>query len=302
VGIASYLLDAGVAVDAKDIQNRTPLYYAAKYGHRRLAEHLIERGATRPADLVENYGISPHLTRDIARGEAVAWYLNNRGWAVRTSNNVLVFDAEEWGVTRPDNPSLANGFITPADLGDRNVVGLYTCYHGEIGEPAYLHEIEDSLSSVSYIQNAGDRWRGSERSIYLSPLQDTTVGDVQISTIPVTEEMTSLGYLVEVDGLVMYYAGFRAEDLDKYKEALDRFANRVERVDLAFLPLVEADEDDSDYKTFLEKLNPRAVFVLDPDRREEEYGRMREKAVSWGFDPRVFTAENPGDVFTFSRR
>ena len=302
VRIATYLMDAGVELDARDSQDRTPLHYAAKYGHRRLAERLIERGATRPADLVENYGLSPHLTSDIARGEAVSWYLNNRGWAIRTNNNVLVFDAEEWGVTRPDDPSLANGFFTPAEFRDFNVVGLYTCYHGEIGEPAYLHEIEDSLSHVTYIQNAGDRWRGSENSLYLSPLQDTTVGDTHISTIPVTEEMTSLGYLVEVDGLAIYYAGFRAEDLNKFKEALGRFTDRVDRVDMAFLPLIESDEDDSDYKTVLEKLNPRAVFVLDPDRREEEYGRMREKASGWGFNPQVFAAENPGDVFTFTGR
>jgi hypothetical protein len=285
-----------------DSIGKTPLHYAARYGHRQLAGRLVEFGAARPGDLVENYGRSSHLTRPIVDGEAVAWYLFNRGWAIRTSNNVIIFDAEEWGITRPDDPSLHNGFVTPSDLRGLDVTGLYTCYHGEIGEPAYLHEIEDSLESVTYVQNAGDRWRGSDRSVYLSSMQDTTLGDVRVSTIPVTVEMTSLGYLVQVDGLVIYYAGFRAEDLEDFTQALDFFTERVDRVDMAFLPLIEADEDDSDYRVFLEKLNPRAVFVLDPNRRDGEYGRMRNKAFGWGFEPEVFTAENPGDVFVFNRR
>ena len=301
VEIATYLLTSGVPVDVRDGDNKTPLHYAAQYGHQQLAERLIEHGATRPDDLAENYGRSLHLTRDIAEGEAVAWYLFNRGWAIRTSHNVLIFDAEEWGITRPANPSLSNGFITPDEMRDLDVVGLYTCYHGEIGEPAYLHEIEDSLKSVTYVQNAGDRWRGSESSVYLSPLQDTTLGDVRISTMEITQEMPSLGYMVQVDGLVIYYTGFRAEDLHNYTEALEFLTERVDRVDMAFLPLIEADEEESDYQAFLEALNPRAVFVLDPNRREEEYARLREKALAWGFEPLVFTAENPGDVFVFSR-
>ena len=297
--IATQLLNSGVPIDARDHRNKTPLHYAAQYGHQQLAERMIEHGATRPSDLVENYGRSPHLTRGIADGEAVAWYLFNRGWAIRTSKRVVVFDAEEWGITRPANPSLFNGFITPDDLRGLDVIGLYTCYHGEIGEPAYLHAIEDSLQSVVYVQNANDRWRGSENSVYLSPMQDTTLGDVRISTIEVTREMPSLGYLVQVDGLVIYYAGFRAEDLGNYTEALQFLEQRVDRVDMAFLPLIEATEDESDYTAFLEAFNPRAIVVLDPNRREEEYGRLREKALSWGFEPQVFTAENPGDAFVF---
>ena len=299
--VAALLLNKGVPVDTRDGNDRTPIYYAAKYGHRTLADRLRDHGATRPEDLQENYGRSSHMTRELSEGEAVAWYLNNRGWALRTSNNVVVFDAEEWGVTRPADPSLANGFVTPLELGDNSVLGLYTCYHGEIGEPAYLHAIEDSLSNVTYIQNAGDRWRGSERSVYLSPLQDTTIGDVRITTIEVTEEMTSLGYLVQVDGLTIYYAGFRAEELNNFEQGLDYLNQHVQKVDIAFLPLIEADEDESDYKAFLHRLNPSAVFVLDPNRREEEYGRMREKAFAWGFEPRVYSAENPGDVFVFRR-
>ncbi len=299
VEIATQLVASGVPMDARDHRNKTPLHYAAQYGHRQLTESLVAHGAPRPDDLVENYGRSPHLTRDLAEGEAVAWYLSNRGWALRTSSRLIVFDAEEWGVTRPPDPSLANGFITPDDLRGLDVVGLYTCYHGEIGEPAYLHAIEDSLESVTYVQNAGDRWRGSESSVYLSPLQDTTLDDVRISTIEVTRGMPSLGYLVEVDGLLVYYAGFRAEDLGEYMSALASLKDRVDRVDLAFLPLIEADEDESDFKVFLNALNPKAVFVLDPNRREEEYDRMREKALGWGFEPIVFAAENPGDVFVF---
>jgi ankyrin repeat protein len=300
--IVTLLLSYGAPVNDLDNSGSTALQYAARYGHERVADLLIEHGATVDVGLIENYDRSPGLTRELKQGEAVAWYLKNRGWAIRTQNHMLVFDAEEFAITRPAEPSLTNGFLTPADIGTQDVIALYTAYHGEIGEPAYIHEIEDSLTSITYVHNQGDRWRGSDRTVYMSPGEEGAVDDMEISTVAVTEEMTSLGYLVEVDSLVIYYAGFRAEDLDKYKQEIDRLAGRTARVDLAFLPLIEAEEDESDFKYFLEALEPDAVFVLDPNRREHLFPGMAERVKAWGYDAKVFAAQNPGDMFIYPER
>jgi ankyrin repeat protein len=163
--IVRSLVSRGTKLNARDSTDRTPLHYAAKYGHQRVADYLVEGGAVRPGDLEENYGLSPHVTRSMAPGEAVAWYLNHRGWAIRTQNHMLVFDAEEFGVKRPTQPSLANGFITPAEIGQLDVVSFYTTFHASPGELAYVHEIEDSLASVTYVHNAKENWRGSERVV-----------------------------------------------------------------------------------------------------------------------------------------
>jgi ankyrin repeat protein len=299
LGVVEQLLSRGVPLDDRDNDGRTPLDYAARYGHSSVYGRLIERGATASDDMETRLGRSPHLARGLTEGEAVAWYLNHRGWAIKTSEHFLVFDAEEFGVTRPTDPSLANGFLTPGEIGDQNVVALYTAYHGEIGEPAYIHEIEPSLPRVTYVHNAGDRWRGSESTIYLSPRDQKWVGDIEAVTVPVTETMTSLGYLVKVDGLVLYYAGFRAEDGEKFRHEVDFLAQHTDRVDLAFLQWVGPDEEENEVRQFVEQFDPRAVLILSPDRREERFPEMVDRLRAWGFQGEVFTAANAGDEFVF---
>ncbi len=300
--IVGELVSRGAALDAMDNNGETPLQYAARYGHRSVYDRLIRSGAAKSGDMVDRFGKSPHLARELGDGEAVAWYLNHRGWAIKTSDHFLVFDAEEFGVTRPTDPALANGFLTPAEIGGQNVVALYSAYHGEIGEPAYIHQIEDSLASVTYVHNAGDRWRGSERTVYLNPRADTTLGDMQIVTVPVTETMTSLGYLLKVDGLVLYYAGFRAEDAENFSQAIDFLAQHTDRVDLAFLQWVGPDEEENEVRQFVEQFDPRAVLILSPDRREERFPEMVGRLRAWGFQGEVFTAANAGDEFVYEGR
>jgi ankyrin repeat protein len=303
VDIVSALLDRGLPVDAADGKGKTPLYYAARYGHERVAGEFLAHGAVKTPDVEEHYGMSPHLTKRMSRGEAAAWYLANRGWLIRTQNHALVFDAEEWGVNRPTQPSLANGFITPSQIRHLNVVAMYTTYHGVVGEPGtYLHEIEDSLPNITYVHDAGHGWRWPGNTVYVSPGEQTAIGDVEISTIEVTPApMVSLGYLVNVDGLAIYYAGFNPEDLAAYEGALQSLAQQTDAIDMAFLPMAEPDEEESAFKMFVERFNPRAIFVLDPDRREHLYPEMAAKVREWGFDASVHSAEHAGDVFLYRR-
>ena len=299
--VVDQLVTRGAPLNQTDNDGRTPLYYAASYGHQRVYSRLLQSGAIVTDDVETRFGPSPRLARQFADGEAVAWYLNHRGWAIKTSKHFLVFDAEEFGVTRPTDPALANGFLTPAELADQDVLALYTCYHGLVGEPAYIHEIEDSLASITYVHQATDPWRGSDAAIYLSPHDQTSVGDVEIVTVPVTEEMPSLGYLLKVDGLVIYYAGFRAEDGEKFRHEIDFLADHTDRVDLAFQQWVAPEEEDNEVRQFVERFNPAAVLILSPDRQEQLFPEMASRLRSWGFGGQVFTAALAGDEFVFKR-
>ncbi|UCC72538.1 MAG: ankyrin repeat domain-containing protein [Gemmatimonadota bacterium] len=301
--IVRSLVSHDVELNGRDDTGQTPLQLAAKYGHQRVADYLIEGGAVRPGNLEENYGLSPYLTRSMAPGEAVAWYLNHRGWAVRTQNHMLVFDAEEFGVKRPTQPSLANGFITPAEIGRLDVISFYTTFHASPGELAYVHEIEDSLASVTYVHNAKESWRGSERVVYVTPGEGCTIDDMGLVTIEVTQEMTSLGYLCKLDGLVIYYAGFRAENLDRFKQDLEFLAQHTDRIDIAFLPVAFSEgEGETDFRYFLERFRPRAVGLVDPSRREHMFGEVATTIAEWGIDAAVFAAANPGDAFVLERK
>lgn len=301
--VVEVLVGNGLQVSARDAGGKTPLHYATRYGHRRVADFLLANGADRSEIETERFGASPYLAGEVEEGTAALWYLNHRGWAVKTSEHFLVFDQEEFGVTRPTDPSLANGFLAPWEIGDQDVVAMYTCYHGEIGEPAYIHEIEDSLASVVYIQNAGDRWRGSDRSVYLSPGEEAPLNGGRVSVIGTMTQMATLGHLVEIDDLVLYYQGFRPDDMEYYLGELDHLATVTDGIDVAFLPIPESVEayDGSGLQAFVERFRPRAIAFLDPGRREELYPLVAEQVRSAGYDPDFFLARNPGDVFLLER-
>jgi ankyrin repeat protein len=293
--VVEILLDKKTDPNAKDDGGKTPFYYAARYGHKTVADLLTRSGAKRAGDIEENFGKSLHLTRKLKDGEAVAWYLAHRGWAVKTKSHMFIFDAEEFGVTRPTEPSLANGFLTTHELSEQNVFAIYTSYHGEPGEPAYVHTIEDSVANIRYVHNEGDPWRGSEGTVYMKPREEKTFDDVRIVSALDPGNMPMLAYLCMVDGLNIFYSGFQPEDIDKYKEEIDFLTQYTTEVDLAFLPIAEPGEEDSASIYFLEKLHPKHIVPLDPDHRVHLYPDVAKMVAEKGFKTRVFCAENPGD-------
>ena len=300
VDIAKLLLSRGTELDAKDAAQKTPIYYACKYGNEQLAGLLVDKGAHMDDCGEKNFGRSPFLTRPLADDEAIVWRLASRGWAVRTSTSMLVFDAEEFVVTRPTEPCLANGFVTPEELVGHDVFALYTCYHGEVGEPAYIHEIEDDLERVTYIQNAGDPWRGCKNSVYLEPRETRDLGGVRLHTIWPISYMPSLAYLCEVDGLVVYYADVTSDDLGKYNEDLNYLSGFTDRVDIAFLPAAEFDPSrESDLALFVERFSPRTIILLHTDEHDEAHEAVAEWTNDRGLEIPVLRAEYPGDRFEF---
>jgi len=290
--IVQSLLDNKADIEARDNLDRTPLYYACRYGHLGLADLLGggERCGEERAETVRLLGDK------LGPGEAVAWYLSNRGWVLRTAEHMLIFDAEEFGVIRPDEPSLANGFLTPRELAGQKVIALYTCYHGEVGEPAYLHELEDSLPGITYVHNQDDPWRGCRNSVYLGPYQTQEAGGVTLHTITPITYMPSLAYLCEVDGLVIYYADVTTDDLDKFRGDLDSLALYAGKVDVAFLPTdgFEAGTA-SDIEIFLNKFHPRAVILTNSNANRETLAAVQGLIKRLDPSVAIYSAEYPGD-------
>jgi ankyrin repeat protein len=298
--IAEILLSRDADPNAKDAAQKTPVHYACKYGHKQLAELLVDSGASMGDCGEKNFGGSARLTRSLADDEAIVWRLASRGWAVRTSTSMLVFDAEEFVVNRPTEPSLANGFVTPLELAGQNVYAVYTCYHGEVGDPAYIHEIEDDLEQVTYVHNADDPWRGCKNSVYLEPQETRDLGGLTVHTIWPIGYMPSLAYLCEVGGLVVYYADVTSDDLDKFKEDLDYLADFTNTVDIAFLPAADFDPgQESDVALFVERFSPRAIFLLHTDGHDEAHNAVTEWIDDRGLEIQVLWANYPGDHFVF---
>jgi ankyrin repeat protein len=300
--VAELLVEGGCDLNIHDNNGKSPVYYALKYGNRSLANYLTSQGADANTDLPKEFENSELINSRPEKETAVAWYLNNRGWAVKTSDHMLVFDYEEFMQKRPTEPSLANGFINLSEIENHNLCVLYTFYHGDQGEMGRMHSLEDSLKNVAYVHNIDDPWRGCNNSFYLGP-NDTLIHD-QIDILAVRptspNSMPTNAYLCQVDDLTVYYAGAGTDDINAFKQALDSLSGHVDKVDIALLPIPEpGEEEDSDFHLFLETFQPNAVCLLDPNRREHIFKDIAAKVAEWGIKTHVFCAENPGDHFVY---
>lgn len=286
-------------IDALDNENHAPLFYAGKYGHGQISKFLIEQGAKVPNDFSDNSKGLSHLESEFFESQIAAWKLNNRGWAVKTKNTMLIFDAEEFSATWPTEPSLANGFLTLKEIKNENIYSLYTCYHGYPGEPAYIHQLEDSLDNIFYVQNAGDRWRGCRKSLYIDPGTNFELGKIEINTIPVTESMTSLGYLINVDSMTMFFTGFRPEGIEKYQIEIDSLAEGVDSVDMAFIVVPGEDEPNDEIQYVLDKLKPKSIVLYDIGSNNSLCQKKAEEISQAGYPGEIFYTEFPGDNFKY---
>lgn len=70
---------------------------------------------------------------------------------------------------------------------------------------------------------------------------------------------------------------------------------------MAFLPMIEPGEADSEFQFFLDLFQPRAVLLLDPDRRKAFFRDLAETIESWGFHTAVFCPKYPGDHFLYQK-
>ena len=293
--IVETLLKAGADPGTTDVSGRTPLDYACRYGHIQVADLLRQKDAEQKS-CADQSRQPMRVDQKLVDKEAIVWCLSNRGWALRTKDHLLIFDAEEFGVTRPTEPSLANGFLSVRELAEQNVVALYSCYHGKVGEPAYIHEIEDSLSNIVYVHNQDDPWRGPRNAVYLGPNQTSEVGGVKLHTITPITSMPLLNYLCEIDGLVVYYAYVATDDPNKFRADLDSLAQKVDHVDLAFLPIADSPEGGNpDTETFIGRFKPKAVMLTDSGGRTDLLAASADELKASHPEISVYYAAYPGD-------
>ncbi len=115
-----FLLSKDFDINAKDKSGNSPLFYAYKYGHVKLAGFLKSRNAKSEKKL-SFVNIDKMLNKKLKSGQAYIWYLGRYGWAIKTKNN-LILKPWDWGEYDSDNPSLANGNIVSNELINKNVL------------------------------------------------------------------------------------------------------------------------------------------------------------------------------------
>lgn len=295
--IAGQLIEKGIDVHAQDKFGKTALDYAEKHGNKKVAEHIYAAGG-KSGDAEKNFGPSRYLEEPLALGEAYIWKLASFGWVVKTKNRLFVFNNEEHS-KGPDEPLLANGFISVSELAGQNIFAVYPAYHADAYAKEFIHAIEDSLKNITYIHYKNDKLQGNRNTVYLGGEGEITIQDTAFAYAEEKNEggMGWLNYLIEADGFTLYYSGFLRAPLDVHKKNLENLAKGGRTCDAAFLLLSEQEENTEYFDQVIAILKPKAVFLhmalQTPDEKIIETLQKKYPSVKF------IIARDPGERFHY---
>lgn len=232
--IVSLLLEKGAKTSLTNKDGNNAMDLAWNYGHKKIAYMLLSKGVndSKLKDMIQTPSL---LDQPVKEKNAAVWFLGHSGWAVKTKNNFLIFDYDMTsGSKSVSDSSLASGYIVPEELKGQKVTVF--CSHSH--QDHYSKNIFDwrkDLTDINYVfcfVPQGD----VENYTYIPIHNEKTINGIKISTIKSTD--LDGGFLVEVDGLVIFHPGDLANKEDKlmkaYKDEIDMIASKGIKVDLAF--------------------------------------------------------------------
>ncbi|MBN2461630.1 MAG: ankyrin repeat domain-containing protein [Candidatus Cloacimonetes bacterium] len=299
--LADLLIDAGADIDARDMFERTPLFYAVKYDNRGIVETLKSLNAK--GGKVDKFYLKDWLSQQVKDGEALLWYLGHSGWAVKTSSHFLIFDYWETG-RKADTPGINNGWIVPEDLPDENVMVFVSHEHADHYDPC-IFQWREHVPRIQYIM--GFQPETDETYTYTPARIDTTINDVRIWTIASND--SGVGFLLEIDGVTFFHAGDHAnrqrDFSGPYLDEIYYLQGLQKKIDFAFLPISGCGFGDLEavrmgvYKTS-ELLNLRCIIPVHAGNAEFRYREFAATAQADGVKTNFICAEQRGDRFQFS--
>ncbi|MFC1725192.1 ankyrin repeat domain-containing protein [candidate division KSB1 bacterium] len=288
--VVNILLKMNFDINAEDNDGNTPLYYAVRYGHKKIADLLRSNGA-KEDNTGGNSGFTGILNRNLNENEACVWYLGHCGWAVKTKNHFLIFDYwEQW--KKPDEPSLTNGFIDPEEIKDLNVTVFVTHNHTDHFDSVIVNWGK-RLKNVKYI--FGWKGKNDKRHFYIPGNQHSKFADIEVITINYNDgEVPGVSYLVKVDGLSIFHSG------DHILNNLETefFRKYVKKFDIHFQVQQGAQYAESQFPVF-ETFLPGILCPMHSGGREYLYKEFAEKISESNLNLKVFAPEHKGDKFFY---
>ncbi len=272
------LVKYGTDVDVQNEIGRTPLYYASMHGHRKTVEALIAAGADKNYIVEENYGKPAQLNEKLRDGEAYLWCLKFDGYVVKTKNHLLVFNPLEIGADSEEG--LSNGYINPEELKGQNTTVLISHLPGFIAGQ-YLNAMPNTDFILNNKPISNDEKNVDISSYYLAASNDSfTHKGLIVHTIKAMRTGLfggkSIGYLVETDGLKIFYAGFHACENDSsqmviYQKEID-YLKPYGPIDIVILP-INGRHIRLDYEPYLyliDALSPKTIYLMSDEFVNEE--------------------------------
>ncbi len=302
--LVKLLIGSGADPALKDATGRTPADLAVKYGNGGVARELAERGFRVDASTLRHVRPDP-FHYSLREGEAAVWYLGGYGVAVKTRSHLIVLDYSEPGLP-PDDPSLANGHINPAQVGSQNIIALVPGLR--TGYPiSAIMGLQESIPGMSYV--LGFRTERGPEHVYVEPITRTQVGDALVASTAPDRYAHGQDFLITVDGVTIYtcfsWDYWDEQSSRAYREGLDFLGIGPSRCDIAIVPYAVGTQETrnmvlSDMLEMSGKLRPKAVLCVGGTWQytRDFAGEVREQGIA----ETVLFGRYPGDSFLHSLR
>jgi len=295
--VINLLIESRAKANLKDKSGRLPIDYASIYGNTASVNVL-----KKTSDYSSNVKSTKNLLAEkLDKKEAIVYYLNHSGWAIKTQNHFLILDYFIQA-RQPDNLSVVNGWIDPAELMNQNVTVFSSHSHSDHFDPI-IWQWGNSLANINYILGFPTFEAASNR-MFIEPRVTREVNGIKI--IPINSTDSGEGFLIEVDGVTIYHPGDHASTTrdisDNYKSEIEFLAGLGKPIDLMFLPVTGCSFPDVEAVKLgglyaIGKLKPKAVFPMHGNTAS--YSEFAARVIGEYEDQNVEVAENRGDRFTF---
>ena len=314
--IVDALVKKGANVNEKDAASKTPLDYANRYGHEKVAKLLKSSGAQGDID-PKYFGFSPYLKKALNEGEAYAWYMGDAGYAVKTKNYFLLFNYSYGsGAGNPEEPRLANGRIHQDEIADYCTIVFAGSPHHSHHHPEMFNKWQKTHKNITFVYSFEDKIgrnpdyfkdvEGPEYT-YLPDGKKKTIQGVNVETTPVSGfGPRGSGFLVEADGLVIFYGGNHLLGSESQREAfrkpVDTLKDRDIEIDLLILAgnfalgrIFPLNLEGVDYA--VKTLKPVAFLISGGDSTEFVLLEVATALEKYKDKTKIFCPEHRGDMF-----
>jgi hypothetical protein len=317
LAIVDALVKKGVNINEKDASGRTALDYTCRYGHEKVAKLLKSSGAEGEID-PKHFGFSPYLAKTLKEGEAYAWYMGHAGYAVKTKNHFFLFNYSYGsGAGNPDEPRLANGRINLDEIADCHTIVFASSPHHSHHHPEIFSQWQKTHKDITFIYSFEDKlgrnpnyFKDVEgpRYIYLPDGEKKAIKSIKVETMPIVSPHGSpgSGFLIEVDGVVIFYGGkhllFQESQSQAFRKPIDTLKERGIKIDLLILPgnfdygrIFPINLEGVDYA--VKNLKPNAFLVSGGDSTEFVLLEVAAALEKYKDQTAIFCPEHRGDMF-----
>lgn len=205
----------------------------------------------------------------LKEGEALVCYLYHAGWAVKTSNTLLVFDYWE-RMPKQENAALFDGFINPEEIKGQHVYVFVSHSHGDHFDERVM-DWKSVVPNITYIFG-WEAFDDKEFHYFGKERVTKSIGELKIRNIYHNfDNIPESAFLVEVDGLVIYFSGDHGNSPGElnplYKENIDYMAEQADRFDLVFLSVFGSPTYEGELYA-IEKFKPKIMLPMHYGGRE----------------------------------